>query len=43
MVAVALAGPLPIRLSAGNLIQDSHTQEEKRKHFVICMSEIGDT
>ena len=43
MVAVALVGPFPIRLSSGNLIQDTHTQEEKRKHSVNCMSEIADT
>ena len=43
MVAVALVGPLQIRLSACNLFQDTHTQEKKRKHFVNCMSEIADT
>ena len=44
MVAVALIGPFPIRLSGGNLNQDTHTQGEKRKHFVNCMStEVADT
>ena len=38
MVAVALVGPLPIRLSAGNLGQNTHTQQEKRiKHFENCI------
>ena len=45
MVAVAFVGPFPIRLSAGNLIKNTHTQEEKkrRKHFENCMSELADT
>ena len=43
MVEVAWVGPFPIRLSAGNLMQNIHTREEKRKHFVNCMSEVADT
>ena len=38
MVAVALVGPFPIMLSAGNLIQNTHTQEEK-ENILNCMSE----
>ena len=44
MVAVALVEPFSNRLSAGNLIQNTHTQEEnRRKHFENCMSELADT
>ena len=43
MVAVALVGPSPIKLSANNLIQNLHTQEEEKKYFVNCMSEDADT
>ena len=38
-----LGRALAISLSAGNLVQNTHTQEEKRKHFVSCMSEEADT
>ena len=34
MVAVALVGPFPIRLSAGNLIQNTHTQEKKEENIL---------
>ena len=34
MVAMALVGPFSIRFSAGNLIQNTHTQEEKEENIL---------
>ena len=40
MVAVALVGPFPIRLSAGNLTEHTHSG---KKHFENCIIELADT
>ena len=38
MVAVTLVGPFPIRLSAGNLIQNTHTLRKNKKNYNMILS-----